>query len=275
VALAPREGIGQQEALAAARAELGLAYDGVDWFSSYRVHHRVATTFRKGSVFLAGDAGHVHSPVGGQGMNTGLQDAHNLALLLADVRQGRLGTAALDRYEQERRPVAVMLVKVTDRLFGFIGRRNRRTALFRRRVSRIGARLAPRLLSTRLGRRIGGYLGQYRIRYNFTAKIAPTPTWATDPAVGLRLPPVPGNHVPLRTLAWQLHTYGTEAARPDLPAWIEGPHHFPADQKGRLQAGRLYLIRPDGYIAASLPIHSGHVDDADLRNALAAHELRA
>jgi 2-polyprenyl-6-methoxyphenol hydroxylase-like FAD-dependent oxidoreductase len=275
VALAPRDGIGQQEALAAGRAELGLTYDAVDWFSSYRVHHRVATTFRKGPVFLAGDAGHVHSPVGGQGMNTGLQDAHNLALLLADVRQGRLGAAALDRYEQERRPVAVMLVKVTDRLFGLIGRRNRRTALIRRRAGGIGAHLAPRLLSTRFGRRIGGYLGQYRIRYRITATIAPTPTWATDRAVGLRLPPVPGNHVPLRTLAWQMHTYGTQAARPDLPAWIEGPHHFPADQRGRLQAGRLYLIRPDGYIAASLPVHSGHVDDADLRDALAAQELRA
>src|SRR5262249_22177496 len=95
------------------------------------------------------------------GMNTGLQAAHNLALLLADVRQRRLSTAALDRYEQERRPVAVMLVKVTDRLFGFIGRRNRRTALLRRRVSGIGAHLAPRLLSTRFGRRIGGGPGPH------------------------------------------------------------------------------------------------------------------
>jgi 2-polyprenyl-6-methoxyphenol hydroxylase-like FAD-dependent oxidoreductase len=273
VALAPRDNIGQQEALAAARDDLGLTYERVDWFSSYRVHHRVATTFRRGSVFLAGDAGHVHSPVGGQGMNTGLQDAHNLALLLADVRQERLDTAALDRYEQERRPVAVMLVKVTDRLFGFIGRRNRRTALLRRRVSAAGAHLAPRLLSTRFGRRIGGYLGQYRIRYHFAAKNAPSPTWATDPAVGLRLPPVPGNNVPLRTLAWQLHTYGIEATRPDLPAWIEGPHHFPADQQGRLRTGRLYLIRPDGYVAASLPIDSGHVSDADLRAALKAHHI--
>ena len=275
VALAPREDIGQEEALAAARADLGLAYDGVDWFSSYRVHHRVATAFRKGSVFLAGDAGHVHSPVGGQGMNTGLQDAHNLALLLADVRQGRLTTTALDRYERERRPVAVMLVKVTNRLFGFVGRRNRRTALLRRRASEIGARLAPRLLSTRFGRRIGGYLGQYRIRYRFAAKNAPAPAWAADPAVGLRLPPVHDNHLPLRALAWQVHAYGTEAERPDLPAWIEGPHHFRADQKGRLHAGRLYLVRPDGYVAASLPIRSGHVNDADLRAALAAHELRA
>ena len=273
VALAPRDDIGQEEALAAARADLALAYDGVDWFSSYRVHHRVATAFRKGSVFLAGDAGHVHSPVGGQGMNTGLQDAHNLTLLLADVRQERLDTAALDRYEQERRPVAVMLVKVTDRLFGFIGRRNRRTALLRRRVSGISAHLAPRLLSNRFGKSRGGYLGQYRIRYRFAAKNVPAPAWAADPAVGLRLPPVHDNHVPLRTLAWQLHTYGTEATRPDLPAWIVGPHRFPADLKGRLQAGRLYLIRPDGYVAASMPIRSGHVNDADLRDALAAHHI--
>jgi len=164
VALAPRDDVDQEQALAAARADLGLTYDGVDWFSSYRVHHRVATAFRKGSVFLAGDAGHVHSPVGGQGMNTGLQDAHNLALLLADVRQERLDAAALGRYEQERRPVAIMLVKVTDRLFGLIGRRNRRTARLRRRVSGIGAYLAPRLLSTRFGRRIGGYLLRRHIR---------------------------------------------------------------------------------------------------------------
>jgi 2-polyprenyl-6-methoxyphenol hydroxylase-like FAD-dependent oxidoreductase len=234
VALAPRDDIGQQEALAAARADLGLAYDGVDWFSSYRVHHRVATVFRKGSVFLAGDAGHVHSPVGGQGMNTGLQDAHNLALLLADVRQGRLNTAALDRYEQERRPVAVMLVKVTDRLFGFIGRRNRRAALLRRRVSAIGAHLAPRLLSTRFGRRIGGYLGQYRIRYHFAAGKGPAPTWAADRVVGLRLPPVPDNHVPLRTLAWQVPPStrcGRYSARPAPRPRPAAARHV-ADQPG-------------------------------------------
>ncbi|MGN6173533.1 MAG: hypothetical protein ACTHPS_11365, partial [Streptosporangiaceae bacterium] len=79
---------------------------------------------------------------------------------------------------------------------------------------------------------------------------------------------------PVRARAWQLLTSGTPPGRPDRPPWIDGPHHSPAHHKGRLQAGRLYLIRPDGYVAASLPIHSGHVSQADLNDALAAHQLR-
>jgi 2-polyprenyl-6-methoxyphenol hydroxylase-like FAD-dependent oxidoreductase len=159
VALAPHDSVTEQEAMTAARTDLGLEIGPVDWFSTYRVHHRVASRFQVGSVFLAGDAGHVHSPVGGQGMNTGLQDAHNLAMLLADVSHGRLSDDALTRYERERRPVAVHLVKVTDRAFGVIGRRSPATALFRRRFSSIVARVAPLLLRSRLGPLLGGYLG--------------------------------------------------------------------------------------------------------------------
>src|SRR6195952_1484412 len=177
VALAAQEAIIQDDALAAADAEFGLTHGTVDWFSTYRVHHRVATKFRVGSVFLAGDAGHVHSPVGGQGMNTGLQDAHNLAMLLADVSHGRLSDDALDRYERERRPVALHLVKVTDRAFGVIGRRSPATALFRRRFSSIVARVAPLLLRSPLGPLLGGYLGQYRIRYHYAEEATRLPDW--------------------------------------------------------------------------------------------------
>ena len=74
----------------------------VNWFSTYRVHHRVADQFRKGRAFLLGDAAHIHSPVGGQGMNTGIGDAVNLAWKLAAVLQGRAGSAILDSYEPER-----------------------------------------------------------------------------------------------------------------------------------------------------------------------------
>jgi 2-polyprenyl-6-methoxyphenol hydroxylase-like FAD-dependent oxidoreductase len=274
IALAPHDAISQDEAMTAARDDLGLSFGQVEWFSTYRVHHRVASKFRVGSVFLAGDAGHVHSPVGGQGMNTGLQDAHNLGLLLADVSAGRVSPEALDRYERERRPVALLLVKVTDRAFGLIGRRNPAASFLRNHVSGIGASVLPRIARSRFGARLGGYLGQYRIRYHFVETGAPVPAWADDPAVGLRLPPVGETHLALRSLTWQLHTYGTtEVARPALPAWIEGPIAFGADRRGRLRADRLYLVRPDGFVAASIPLRGHDVDPEQLRAAVAAHLL--
>ena len=275
VALAAKDAITQDEALATADAEFGLTHGPVDWFSTYRVHHRVAAKFRVGSVFLAGDAGHVHSPVGGQGMNTGLQDAHNLAMLLADVAQGRIGAQALDRYERERRPVALTLVNVTDRAFGVIGRRSPLAALFRNRVSSVWAKALPLVIQSRVGSRIGGYLGQYRIRYQYVDNPGQRPEWAQDSAVGLRLPPVAENQQALSTMTWQLHTYGAgEVARPDVPAWIEGPHAFGSDEHSRLRSDRLYLIRPDQFVAASIPLRGNSADAAQLKLALAAHRLQ-
>jgi 2-polyprenyl-6-methoxyphenol hydroxylase-like FAD-dependent oxidoreductase len=88
----------------------------VVWSSRFRVHHRLADSYRRGSVFLAGDAAHVHSPAGGQGMNTGIQDAMALARHLVDATTARSGTVDLDAYEAQRRPVAAGVVAMTDRL---------------------------------------------------------------------------------------------------------------------------------------------------------------
>lgn len=157
ISMVPGESIDQETALARAQSDLGISHTHVDWFSSYRVHHRVASRFRRGAMFLVGDAGHVHSPVGGQGMNTGLQDSHNLANLLADVAHEHVDQQSLDRYEKERRPVAIKLVKVTDRAFGVIARRGRGIALMRRGIGAVMARLAPKILRGALGARAGGY----------------------------------------------------------------------------------------------------------------------
>src|SRR5258708_22543128 len=89
----------------------------VNWFSTYRVHHRVADQFRKGRAFLLGDAAHIHSPVGGQGMNTGIGDAVNLAWKIAAVVHGRADPSLLDSYEPERIAFARRLVATTDRVF--------------------------------------------------------------------------------------------------------------------------------------------------------------
>jgi 2-polyprenyl-6-methoxyphenol hydroxylase-like FAD-dependent oxidoreductase len=88
----------------------------VVWSSRFRVHHRLADHYREGRVFLAGDAAHVHSPAGGQGMNTGIQDAVALAGRLAGVLSDGADERTLDGYEAQRRPVAADVVAFTDRM---------------------------------------------------------------------------------------------------------------------------------------------------------------
>ncbi len=86
------------------------------WTSFFAVHHRMVKQYRHGRAFLSGDAGHIHSPVGGQGMNTGMQDAHNLAWKLAYVCHGWASDALLDSYHAERHPVAEHVLGLTDRI---------------------------------------------------------------------------------------------------------------------------------------------------------------
>ena len=95
----------------------------VKWFSTYHVHHRVAAHFQKGNIFLLGDAAHIHSPVGGQGMNTGIGDAVNLAWKLAAVLRGVSPRSLLNTYEPERIAFARRLVATTDRAFVFVSAR--------------------------------------------------------------------------------------------------------------------------------------------------------
>ena len=92
------------------------------WVTRYRVHSRTVPRYRDGRVFLVGDAAHVHSPAGAQGMNTGIQDAYNLAWKLALVERGLADESLLDSYQAERHPVGVQLLKTTDRLFSALRR---------------------------------------------------------------------------------------------------------------------------------------------------------
>jgi hypothetical protein len=119
---------------------------------------------------------------------------------------------------------------------------------------------------------LGGYLGQYRIRYHYIDSAQATPEWADDPAVGRRVPPVADNQGALRAMTWQLHTYGAgDVARPAVPEWMDGPKTFSADPQRRLRSDRLYLIRPDEFVAASIPLRHNIADAAQLRAALTTH----
>jgi 2-polyprenyl-6-methoxyphenol hydroxylase-like FAD-dependent oxidoreductase len=104
------------------------------WSSRFRVQHKLADAYRSGSLLLAGDAAHVHSPAGGQGMNTGIQDAIDLGHTLTDVLSGQAADIALDGYQQRRRPVAEQVVRLTDRAT--------RLATLQGRAARTGRNLA-------------------------------------------------------------------------------------------------------------------------------------
>ncbi len=97
-----------------------LQIEQCKWFATYKLHYRMAERFNVQRCFLIGDAAHLHSPVGGQGMNTGLQDAYNLAWKLAGVVQGVYNYTILNSYSEERMPVARRLLATTDRLFSVL-----------------------------------------------------------------------------------------------------------------------------------------------------------
>jgi 2-polyprenyl-6-methoxyphenol hydroxylase-like FAD-dependent oxidoreductase len=140
-AIRGRDDLRFEDVVPAVRKEAGVTLDfkACSWFSTYRIHHRRAR--------LLGDAAHIHSPVGAQGMNTGLQDSYNLAWKLALVTAGRADARLLDSYEDERIPVAARLLDTTDRAFSMIVSDTWLAGLFRTRVlARVAAfamKLAP------------------------------------------------------------------------------------------------------------------------------------
>lgn len=231
---------------------LGLSIQQVNWFSTYRVHHRVTNHFRDGRAFLLGDAAHVHSPAGGQGMNTGIADAINLAWKLAAVIKNRAPEALLDSYETERKAFAHKLVKTTDRVFTFVTAAGGFADFVRTHI-------APAIASQayQYGR-VREYL--FRIISQTTMSYLDSPLSegkAGEISAGDRLPYVAvnetDNYASLRKIAWQIHIYGTPAE--DVRNWCD--RHsvdwqvFPwqdAFEKRGFKKDTAYLIRPDGYI---------------------------
>ncbi len=102
-----------------------IEFEKLSWFSTYRVHSRKATAFMKGRCFIAGDAAHIHTPAGGQGMNTGIQDAYNLAWKMAYVLRRELKEEVLETYDSERTGNAKRLLQTTDRMFDIMSGVNR------------------------------------------------------------------------------------------------------------------------------------------------------
>jgi hypothetical protein len=132
------------------RAGLGVRITRSAWSTRVRLQHRVATRFRSGPVFLAGDAAHASSPAGGQGMNTGIRDAANLGWKLAFAPGSSDPDGLLDTYEEERRPVAQQTLALTHLLFWAESSTDPVASLLRGILAPMAAPLVPGLLRNRI-----------------------------------------------------------------------------------------------------------------------------
>lgn len=251
------------------------------WFSTYDSHHRVAERFRSERVFLLGDAAHIHSPAGGQGMNTGLMDATNLGWKLASVLNGEADERLLASYEPERMAFARQLVATTDRVFTVVTSPRPAVRAFR---SLIAPTLIPVLSQLPQVRRLFfSLISQTRVNY----REMPISRGAAGRVhAGDRLPWVPwsegeSNYDALRTLKPHLQVYGTvspEVERfarqhPELP--LLRFSFTPEAAHAGLQEGACYFLRPDGYVAYAASRFSSEEFLAFLRDVWGWREVGA
>ena len=255
------------------------------WLARYRTSHRYANTFGVGRCFVAGDAGHVHVPIGGQGMNTGIQDAFNLGWKLAGVARGDYQPELLDTYSAERHPVAKALITGTDRSYRGV--------------------LHPSELQQRLVRMFGPFIISMDIAQNAMATVLEELGIAYDGSplncdFGGTAGPKPGHRAPLnapivrwpdcqtvtlaqvtRTTEWVLLVFGgnpandavrpeplarsllayvtpfyvtTSTTVPDLAGYtvlVDGEEHL--HRSYGVTHPAFYLLRPDGVVAMRGP----------------------
>jgi 2-polyprenyl-6-methoxyphenol hydroxylase-like FAD-dependent oxidoreductase len=225
------------------------------WLTDFRVHSRHARRFRDRHVFLAGDAAHIHSPAGAQGMNTGIQDAANLSWKLAQVIRGSAPAKLLDTYEEERLPIALAVLRMTNRLFGMATTSDALVRFARPRIAPAASSAVRRLGWIRaIGFRV---ISQLSISYRRR------PLARTSNSIRLgrlragdRLPPlvvvVDGARVDLRDLGstprYLLAAIGANPEPFDVStADVEVVQcEWPPEEP---RTGTWILIRPDGYIA--------------------------
>jgi 2-polyprenyl-6-methoxyphenol hydroxylase-like FAD-dependent oxidoreductase len=236
------------------RSGMEFGSHDVTWTSQFDLSHGVADRFRSARVFLAGDAAHIHSPVGGQGLNTGVQDAHNLMwkLALAHGSTSASATQLLDSYERERRGTALPMVNGVARVTSLIAARK---PLVRTVLSRIAPLvLARNTVQQRLGRGVGMLNLAYAASRGKTRSAAGRRLGNPELSSGGRL------YEKLNPTGFTWVVFGdaeSAAQGPNAACWRGLPVLFVPNEalavSSPAPAPRVVLVRPDRYIAAEGP----------------------
>jgi len=275
--------LGELQAVVDGATGGGVALHDPAWLTHFRLHHRQAARYHERRMFLAGDAGHIHSPVGAQGMNTGIQDAWNLGWKLALVVSGAADRRLLVSYETERWPVGRALLRSTDRIFSVFTRSMSSSAVAAWIRRNVVARVLPRVMrAERVRAAVFRFASELAISYrNSNVVLEGTPTLVAGPRAGDRFPDA-DVHRDGRATTLQREVVGpclTLVLCGDADAWNrhnEAVANVQARHNGLLTLHRLtrsaiagalidesgealtrlgvrdsaqYLVRPDGYIA--------------------------
>jgi hypothetical protein len=222
-------------------AKGAVAFDPI-WLAGFRINARKVASYRAGRVFLTGDAAHIHSPAGGEGMNTGMQDAFNLAWKLALVARGLCDDALLDSYSAERSEIGEEVLKSSARLTAVGTLSNPLAEELRNIVGRFAFGLASvqRAFADKLSQVSVGYPDSPLNEGSFHGH-GPKPGERVVPVAG-EAPFGAGDLPRFALLAQPSRAVSELAAR--FPALLEIDVRPPADSSG------VWLVRPDGYVAA-------------------------
>jgi 2-polyprenyl-6-methoxyphenol hydroxylase-like FAD-dependent oxidoreductase len=276
-----------EDTLPSLRNEAGasLSIRSCSWFSTYRIHHRSASRFRDRRCFVLGDAAHIHSPVGAQGMNTGLQDAYNLAWKLALVVEDRAGVALLDSYEEERIPIARRLLNTTDRGFRLIVSDNWLAGLFRTKILARIASFAMRIKQIQqIAFRTVSQTGIHYRDSTLSKMLEGLP--ATAPKAGDRFPwlhlrfrtggPIEDSFDTLDDTYFNLVVFGQQFETMSDVGELLRTYIIPPDPMNDAELARaqipqpsFYLLRPDGHVG----LCGARLDAAAIRHYLSAQML--
>ncbi|MGO1056109.1 FAD-dependent monooxygenase [Crossiella sp. CA198] len=220
------------------------------WASVFRIHRRLAETYRSGRILLAGDAAHIHSPLGGQGMLTGIGDAENLAWKLALVVSGRAGQALLETYQAERRPLATEVLKRTTANTRLQTSDHVLARFLRERIMSPVVNLPP------VQRWATALAAQLWVSYRRGPLAGPGSRFGARPRPGDRVPDLSclrdGNATRLHAELgdhWAVLGSGTTAAAPAAAARELLGDRVHGLVCAEVPAGQVWLVRPDAHLA--------------------------
>jgi len=237
----------QVQAIVDRRGPGGMVASDPIWLSAFRINERKVGDYRAGRVFVAGDAAHVHSPAGGQGMNTGMQDAFNLAWKLALVCRGTGTLMLLDSFSVERSAVGAEVLKAAGRLTMVATMRNRTAQAVRNLCGRLLLGLAP------VRRAMVDTMSEVSIGYNRSPLNGPGAHGLDVPAPGRRVVPIVGQ-TPVgsgdapRFALFAASSSNASSLLKKYPDLVDPTIRPPLDPAA------IVLVRPDGYVACTAKV---------------------